>query len=121
MQCQSLQECFEQISAYVDGEMTGYPLLVNTENFLDYRQIMERLSADETKRCVYVSDYTADDGIPNIQTVFEVIRKPGNFAVFGISQSLMLQGETALDERIDDLLNFTVKGHVIVLFSHCRG
>ena len=40
MHCQSLNECFEHISAYADGKGTGYPLIVNTDNYHDYQEII---------------------------------------------------------------------------------
>lgn len=120
MHCQSRTECFEHISAYADGESTGLPLIVNVDNFQDYQEIMHRLSADETKQCVYVSEHTYANGLPNIQEVLEAIKAPGNFVVSGISQGLMLQDEKELDKQIDELLSYSIKGHAIVLLSHCR-
>ena len=74
MHCQSLTECFEDISAYAGTEGTGFPLIVNTENFHDYQQIMERLSADKSKQCIYISEHTYENGLPNIQEVLEIIK-----------------------------------------------
>lgn len=120
MHCQSLIECFEQISAYTDRESTCFPLILNAENFLNYQEIMQRLTADETKQCIYVSEHTFDNGLPNIQEVLSLIKNEGSYAISGISQALMLQGERELDAQIDELLGYSVKGHVIVLLNHCR-
>lgn len=40
MHCQNLTECFEAISAYTNGEASGFPLIVNAENFSDYQEII---------------------------------------------------------------------------------
>ena len=120
MYCQSITECFEHISAYAAGGLTGFPLLINVENFKDYQEITHRLSADESKQCIYVSEHTFANGLPNIQEVTEALSGEGNNVAIGISQSMMLQGERALDEKIDDLLGLSVRGHAIILLSHCR-
>lgn len=119
MHCQSLFKCFEEICAYADSNGTGYPLVVNTENFSDYQKIMHRLNADDTKQCVYVSDHTFRNGLPNIQEVLDIVKCEGSYVISGISQSLMLQSEEALDREIDELFNFPIKGHVVVVMSHC--
>ena len=120
MYCQSITECFKHISAYAAGEPTGLPLLVNAENFKDYQEITHRLSADESKQCIYVSEHTFANGLPNIQKVTEALSVAGNNVAIGISQSMMLQGEKALDEKIDELIGLSIRGHAIILLSHCR-
>ena len=120
MHCQSLKECFEQIGAYADGTCTSYPLIVNVENFSEYQEILSRLSADETKRCIRVSEHTFYNGLPDVQEVLERIKEKGSFAVFGLSQGLMLHGESELDGRIGELLGCAIRGHAVVVLSHCR-
>ena len=120
VRCQNLTECFEQIRAYADGEGTGYPLLVNTENFHDYQEIMQRFKADESKQCVYVSEHTFENGLPNIQEVLEIIKGDGSYVVSGIAQSLMLQGKDALDAEIDNLIGLSVHNHAIIMLCLCR-
>lgn len=120
MYCQNLMECYEQISAYADGATTGYPLIVNVENYNDYQEIMDRLSADETKRCVRVSEHTFKNGLPNIPEVIGFVRGQGEYVLSGLSQSLMLRGETVLDRQLDELIGLSIQGHVIVILSHCR-
>lgn len=56
MYCDSIDESFKQISAYFKGESTGYPLILDTENIGIYSEIIQRLEADKTKECNYVSD-----------------------------------------------------------------
>ena len=120
MRCQNITECFEQIRAYAEGENTGFPLIVNVENFKDYQEIMQRLIADDTKQCIYVSEHTYVNGLPDIQSVLDIIREDGNYVVSGFSQGLMLQGEKALDTQIDNLIGYSIYGHAIVLLCQCR-
>ena len=120
MRCHDLTECFEHIRAYVDGKGTGYPLIVNTENFHDYQEIMQRFNADETKQCIFVSEHTYGNGLPNIQEVLEIIKSDGSYVVSGISQSLMLQGKDALDAEIDHLIGFPIHDHAIIMLCQCR-
>ena len=120
MYCKSITECFEHISAYANGNPTGFPLLVNAENYKDYQEITHRLSADESKQCIYVSEHTFANGLPDIQEVSDALSAAGNHVAIGISQSMMLQGARALDEKIDELLWLSVRGHAIILLSHCR-
>ena len=120
MYCKSLSDCFEQISAYADREGTGYPLIVDAENYNDFQKILHRLNADGSKQCIYVSEHTFTNGLPNIQEVKDLISGNGCYVVIGIAQSMMLQGEYALDEMLDELLGLSIKGHAIILVSHCR-
>ena len=49
-----IEAAFKQIGAYFSGTITGYPFLVNTEDMDIYSEIVRRLEADKTKKCVYV-------------------------------------------------------------------
>ncbi len=120
MYCQSLNECFNQISTYAGGSCTGFPLLVNVNNFADFNEIAQRLYADDSKQCIYVSEHTFGNGMPDIETVKALMSQPGNYAVIGISQSMMLKGKQSIDEILDELTGMTVRGHAVVLLSHCR-
>lgn len=120
MYCSGLSECYEQIRAYTDRDGTGYPLIVNTENYNDFQEILNRMAADESKECIFVSDHTFANGVPNIPAVIEKITGRGCQVAVGISQSLMLKGERDLDEQLDELLGKSIKDHAIILVSHCR-
>lgn len=120
MYCQNLTECYGQISAYADGATTGYPLIINVENYNDYQEIMGRLGADGTKRCIHVSEHTFKNGLPNIQETIGIVRARGEYVLSGLSQSLMLRGESALDKQLDEFMGLSIQGHLIVVLSHCR-
>lgn len=67
MYCDSIDESFKQISAYFKGESTGYPLILDTENIGIYSEIIQRLEADKTKECNYVSDSCQKNGLPDVE------------------------------------------------------
>ena len=119
MVCHDLEKCFDQIGAYLEGTITGFPLLVNTENFHDYQEVLYRQKADNRVTFVAVSDHTFSNGLPDFQTAIDSIRGDGCFLLHGMSQSLMLQGEYALDEKIGELINLPVHGYAIVLLCQC--
>lgn len=120
MHCYTVDECFEQISAYCNGENTGYPLLVNIDNFDILQSIVLRLAADRGKQCIYVSKYTQNNGLPDISRLYPLMTNVGEYVLIGVSQALMLQSESALEAELDNLLGFPIKGKVIILLTHCR-
>lgn len=120
MRCENLTECREQIRAYAEGASTGYPLIVDAQNFHDYQEIMNWFSAEGSKQFVFVSHHTFANGLPNVPELLQSISEEGNYVVAGISQSLMLQGASALDAQIDELIELPISGHAIILLSHCR-
>ena len=120
MYCHSLDGCLEQVKAYIEAKSIGYPLIVNTENFRDYQQLMDRFEVDSTKQCIYVSDHTLDNGLPDIPEVLEIIKGSGCFVLSGISQSVMLRGEEALDAQISELISLPIKDHAVIMLCQCR-
>lgn len=120
MHCFSVDECFEQISAYCNGDSTGYPLLVNTDSFDVLQSVVSRLAADKGKQCIYVSQNTQRNGLPDVTRVYPLISKEGEYVLIGVSQALMLRSEIALEAELNNLLSFPVKGKVIILLTHCK-
>ena len=116
----NISECLDNIGTYSLGSARGFPLLIDTQNYDDYQKLIHRLSADMVVRCIYVSEHTFSNGLANLQEVIEIIRNEKNCAVFGISESLMLQGADAVDTKLDELIGTPVKGNVIVALNHCR-
>ncbi len=120
MYSESVQDCFAQIGAYTDWVGPGRVLIVNTENYDDLRAIVNRLEADRSKRCIYVSEHVFPNGLPDIQMTLEMLRDAGCHVVVGISQACMLQGDRVLDDVLDELLYMSMPGRAIVLVSHCH-
>ena len=120
MRCINTSECFEQMSAYFDGKKTGYFLLVNTENYDVYQEILQRLEADSCKRCVYISQNCLPNGLPDVDAAVSIASGSGNYALVGLSQAQMLRSDSALVAKLDEVLSYPISGYGIVLLDHCE-
>lgn len=120
MRCNNTSECFEQISAYFNGKKTGYFLLVNTENYDVYQEILQRLEADSCKRCVYVSQNCLPNGLPDVDAAVSIASGGGNYALVGLSQAQMLRSDSALAAKLDEVLSYPISGYGIILLDHCE-
>lgn len=120
MLCGSTDECFEQISAYYNGKRTGHFLLINTDNYDDYQGILQRLEADNGKKCIYSSQYVLPNGLPDIDVVIAEGKRAEEGVLVGISQALMLRSVSVLEAKIDELLEQPIGGYGVVLLDHCE-
>ena len=120
MYCHDLNDCYDQIRGYSEGNCTGYPLIVNTENYTDLQEILNRLNADQNNKCIFVSKHLFSNGLPDVQKVMSLMSKEENCVVVGLSHCMMLRGKDAVDRMLDECLGYSVKGHTVILVSHCR-
>lgn len=119
MECNTMDQCFDRIEAYCQKEITGHPLLVNTENAHDFQCLVKRMQLDGNKTCVFVHDYCGKD-LPQIDALFRDVKKKGCFVVIGLSSYVMLLGKKRAEELMARLQELSVAGHVIVLLSHMK-
>ena len=119
MECNTMDQCFDRIEAYCQKEITGHPLLVNTENAHDFHCLVKRMQLDGNKTCVFVHDYCGK-GLPQIDALFRDVKKKGCFGVIGLSSYVMLLGKKRAEELMARLQELSVAGHVIVLLSHMK-
>lgn len=119
MECNTMDQCFDRIEAYCQKEITGHPLLVNTENAHDFQCLVKRMQLDGNKTCVFVHDYCGK-GLPQIDALFRDVKKKGYFVVIGLSSYVMLLGKKRAEELMARLQELSVAGHVIVLLSHMK-
>lgn len=119
MECNTTDQCFDRIEAYCQKEITGHPLLVNTENAHDFQCLVKRMQLDGNKTCVFVHDYCGK-GLPQIDALFRDVKKKGCFVVIGLSSYVMLLGKKRAEELMARLQELSVAGHVIVLLSHMK-
>lgn len=119
MECNTMDQCFDRIEAYCQKEITGHPLLVNTENAHDFQCLVKRMQLDGNKTCVFVHDYCGK-GLPQIDALFRDVKKKGCFVVIGLSSNVMLLGKKRAEELMARLQELSVAGHVIVLLSHMK-
>lgn len=120
MHCSNTSECFKQISAYFAGKKTGHFLLVNSENYDSYQEILQRLEADSSKQCVYISQNCLPNGLPDVDTAISIASDSSNYALVGLSQALMLRSFDALDRKLDEVLSYSISGYGVVLLDHCE-
>lgn len=116
MECNTMDQCFDRIEAYCQKEITGHPLLVNTENAHDFQCLVKRMQLDGNKTCVFMHDYCGK-GLPQIDALFRDVKKKGCFVVIGLSSYVMLLGKKRAEELMARLQELSVAGHVIVLLS----
>lgn len=119
MECNTMDQCFDRIEAYCQKEITGHPLLVNTENAHDFQCLVKRMQLDGNKTCAFVHDYCGK-GLPQIDALFRDVKKKGCFVVIGLSSYVMLLGKKRAEELMARLQELSVAGHVIVLLSHMK-
>lgn len=119
MECNTMDQCFDRIEAYCQKEITGHPLLVNTENAHDFQCLVKRMQLDGNKTCVFVHDYCGK-GLPQIDAIFRDVKKKGCFVVIGLSSYVMLLGKKRAEELMARLQELSVAGHIIVLLSHMK-
>lgn len=120
MYCDSVDESFKQISAYFKGESTGYPLILDTGNVGIYSEIIQRLEADKSKECNYVSDSCQKNGLPNVEACVYDVSGIGDYILIGSSQAMMLKSENALEEHVDSVLGQSISGHALVILCYCK-
>lgn len=120
MECNTMDQCFDRIEAYCQKEITGHPLLVNTENDHDFQCLVKRMRLDGNKTCVFLHDYCGK-GLPQIDALYRDVKKKGCFVVIGLSSYAMLLGRKKAEELMARLQELSVAGHVIVLLSHMKG
>ena len=116
----TVNECFQEINAYCTGKPWGHPLLVNLENFNDFQTVLQRLEADTSKQCIFVSQFTQKNGLPIIDDAIAKITGKEIYVMVGASQAAMLRNETAVDALVDELLGLSISGHAIILLNHCK-
>ena len=120
MICSNTNECLEQINAYFNSEKTGYFLIVNSENYDMYKQILQRLEANTALECVYVSCHCYENGLPDVDSAISKVSESDNYTLIGVSPALMIQSKNALSDKIDEILSYAVSGRTVVLLDHCE-
>lgn len=120
MYCKDIQTCFCEINAYCTGRPTGRALLVNVENYTVYQDIKMQLEADNSKKCVYVSQCCPDNQLPDMDDILTKVIGYEDYVLVGYSQAGMLRSAEYLHQMIGILLEIPVKGHTIILLDHCE-
>lgn len=120
MFCADIETYCNEISDYFNSDISGYPFVVNVDDFSIYQQIVSKIEADSTKKLIKVSDFCNDDNFPNIEGLNAAASSTGCNVVIGISQYIMLQGDTALKKAVYRLVHMSVSGHTVILLNGCN-
>lgn len=113
--------CFNEITAYFNSEVSGYPFIANIDDSAILQNIISKMQADGSKTIVRVSEYCNDDGLPNVYKFKSDVKSLENGIVLGYLLNDMFLGEQELRRAISDLLHLPVQGHVVILIYGCSG
>lgn len=119
MHCSDLESCIKEIAAYYSGDVSGYPFIVNIDDPHELDNLLSRLNADSSKNIIRISDYCSGDNLPAVDKAITEAAASDKVVLYGIAPYFMLQGERALNEKLNALYQMPVKGHVVILLSGC--
>lgn len=119
MFCADVEVCCKEIAAYFDSEISGHPFVVNIDDYSSYQQIVSKMQADSKKTLVKVSDYCKNDELPNINELIAAATGSENKMVVGLSQYLMLQGESILKQELARIIQLPFYGRTVILLNGC--
>lgn len=120
MQLFDEKSCFNEITAYFNSDVSGYPFIANIDDSAVLQDIISKMKADG-KSIIRVSDYCAGDNLPNVFSFKSAVKKLQNGIVLGYLLNDMLLGEQELKKAISNLLHLPVAGHVIIFVYGCAG
>ena len=119
MNCNNINKCFEQINAYFRAERLGLPLIVNAENDSDYREIIQLLEADHTKKKIYISNYCFPNGLPDVDLALAQFSDDNNVLI-GLAQAQMFRSAKDLTIKLDEVLSLSISGYALIVLYRCE-
>lgn len=119
MRCYDAESCFNEIIAYFNSEVSGYPFIANIDDATILQDICSKMQADSNKKIIRVSDYCNGDNLPNESELLTHVASADNGVVLGLSSYYMLRGEQALKKSVSTLLQTSVHGHVVIIIYGC--
>ena len=119
MRCYDAESCFNEIIAYFNSEVSGYPFIANIDDATILQDICSKMQADSNKKIIRVSDYCNGDNLPNESELLTHVASADNGVVLGLSPYYMLRGEQALKKSVSTLLQMSVHGHVVIIIYGC--
>ena len=75
--------CFNEITAYFNSEVSGFPFIANIDDNVVLQSIISKMQADGSKSIVRVSDYCNGDNLPNVFSFKVAVKKIKNGIVLG--------------------------------------
>ena len=119
MRCYDAESCFNEIIAYFNTEVSGYPFIANIDDATILQDIISKMQADSNKKIIKVSEYCNGDNLPNESKLLSDVASSDNGVVLGLSPYYMLRGEQALKKSVSNLLQMSIRGHVVILIYGC--
>ena len=120
MRSLDVMQCISDVASYCNNVSTGFPLIIDTEDYDLFHELIFKLRIDVDKKFIYVSNYCKGDTIPDIEQAYSSVFAEGIHVLVGLSQACMLQSQSTLQEYIDRAVNETCREHTIILLMHCR-
>ncbi|MBD5142974.1 MAG: BREX-4 system phosphatase PglZ [Ruminococcus sp.] len=121
MQLFDEKSCFNEITAYFNSEVSGYPFIANIDDSAVLQNVISKMQADSSKKILKISDYCNGDNLPNVYKFKSDVKALQNGVVLGYTVNDMFLGEQALKQAISELLQLPVKGHVVIFVYGCSG
>lgn len=119
MRCYDAESCFNEIIAYFNTEVSGYPFIANIDDATILQDIITKMQADSNKNIIKVSEYCNGDNLPNENKLLSDVASSDNGVVLGLSSYYMLRGEQTLKKSVSNLLQMSIRGHVVILIYGC--
>lgn len=119
MRCYDAESCFNEIIAYFNAEVSGYPFIANIDDATILQDIITKMQADSNKNIIKVSEYCNGDNLPNENKLLSDVASSDNGVVLGLSSYYMLRGEQTLKKSVSNLLQMSIRGHVVILIYGC--
>ena len=121
MQLFDEQNCFNEITAYFNSEVSGYPFIANIDDRAVLQSLISKMQADSSKKIIRLSDYCNGDNLPNPYKFKSDVKSLQNGVVLGFLVNDMFLGEQRLKQAVSELLQLPVKGHVVIFVYGCSG
>lgn len=118
MYCKEARECSAEIKEYFGRAGTGHILLINTNSYDEYQEVLNSLEADKSKNCIYISSFCQNDTVPRIEDIFLKLKNADNVALIGLSQFIQFREADEVVKALANLLQLPIRGHVVVLTEH---
>ena len=89
------------------------------ENCNDFQTVLQRLEADASKQCIFVSQFKQKNGLPIIDDAIAKITGKDDYVMVGASHAAMLRNVIVADALVEELLCLSISVHAIVVLNYC--
>jgi hypothetical protein len=115
----TLEKCIEYIDRYLN-KIDNRPRLVDAQNKQALKQLKEHYQVGENK-FLKVSDYSNDDETLKYENLLnDLVNFEGNVFLTEFVTYWYLEGQNSLQDKLNALLNLSLKCHLIILGYCCN-